>query len=390
MKIQAALADAERPVAAAVETVLLEAVRAGASDVHFEPGPERMRLRFRLDGLLRDVAEVPDGFQDRVVGRLKVLADLPTYRVDVPQEGRVPAAAAPGGSDLRVSVFPTVRGEKAVVRLYRREAADFDLDRLAFPAGVLGALRSLASQTQGMLLLTGPAGSGKTTTIYAVIREILRHSGGTRQVVTVEDPVEFELEGATQTQVNTDTGLTFQRCLRSLMRQDPEVILIGEIRDPETARIAVEAELTGHLVLSTLHAGTATGVFQRLLEMGIEPHLLASASPTVLNQRLLRALCSSCKKPGGNGECRRAGCDSCFGTGYRGRRVAADLLVPGGEFRQALLERGDDEALARVAGAARLREHALALVAEGVTDREEVERVFGRDPAGIRSGDPIP
>jgi type II secretory ATPase GspE/PulE/Tfp pilus assembly ATPase PilB-like protein len=378
-RVLGALSDGERPVAAAVETILEEAARAGASDVHFEPGPDRLRLRFRLDGLLHDAGEVPDGFRERVVGRLKVLADLPTYRTDVPQEGRIPAAAAPGGADLRVSVFPTVRGEKAVVRFFRRDSAGFDLDRLGLPAGVLSVLKELASRAQGLLLLTGPAGSGKTTTIYAVVREILRRSGGTRQVVTVEDPVEFEIAGATQTQVNADAGLTFQLCLRSLMRQDPEVILVGEIRDPETARIAVEAAFTGHLVLSTVHAGTAAGVFQRLLEMGIEPHLLSSASPVVLSQRLLRTLCPACKTAEAGGGSRRSGCASCFGTGYRGRRPAADLLVPGPAFREALLARGDEESLARAAGGAGPRAAAEALVAEGATDREEVERVFGRD-----------
>jgi type II secretory ATPase GspE/PulE/Tfp pilus assembly ATPase PilB-like protein len=370
----------ERPVSAVVEAVLLAAVERGASDVHFEPVRGGMTLRFRLDGVLQDAGEVPESVRETLVGRLKVLADLPTYRVDVPQEGHVPAERAPGGADLRVSVFPTVRGEKAVVRLFRSGREVFDLDDLGFPGDIGDALRNLASRPAGVLLLTGPAGSGKTTTLYALLREIVKASGGKRHVVTVEDPVEFEIDGVTQTQVHVDSNLTFHRCLRSLLRQDPEVILVGEIRDPETARIAIEAGLTGHLVLSTVHAGTAHGVFLRLLDMGVEPFLLTSSAPAVLNQRLLRVLCTRCKRPRAEArEFEPVGCERCHGTGYAGRRVAGELLTPGSAFREAVLARADEETLRQAAGTAGVRTRARELVAGGWTDGSEIDRVFGRE-----------
>ncbi|MHC5036488.1 MAG: GspE/PulE family protein [Planctomycetota bacterium] len=376
--LKAILESHPHPVPAVVEAVILEARDGGVSDIHFEPNREGLRVRFRLDGVLQDAAEIPDPVQEKVIGRLKVLADLPTYRIDVPQEGHVKAETAPGGADLRVSIFPTLRGEKAVVRLFRIQKQLLYLQDLGLPEDLFSALQDLTLMPEGLLLLTGPAGAGKTTTNYALLREILRQSGGRKHIVTVEDPVEIEMEGITQTQVNPDIELTFQRCLRSLLRQDPEVIFIGEIRDPETAQIAVEAALTGHKVLSTVHAGSTHGVFHRLLEMGIEPYLLGSAAPAVLNQRLLRVLCPQCKvEDGPGGAYRPVGCDACLGTGYQGRRLIADLLVPNKAFNKAVLSKADEETLEGVSGCVGLRRRAEALVSSGSTDGGEVDRVLG-------------
>ena len=271
-----------------VDLMIGEGLRRGASDIHIEPAQGRVDLRYRLDGVLHPATRVPTGLGQNVVARVKVLADLLTYKTDVPQEGRIDRDKVDAPADLRVSTFPTVRGEKVVIRLFDPETQDVDLDALGYPEEILDEIKRQLRMPKGVILLTGPAGSGKTTTIYAGLRFILEQTGGAKNVVTVEDPVERMLDGVTQTQVHPATGLTFARCLRSLMRQDPEVIVIGEIRDKETAGIAIEAGLTGHLVISTIHSGTAAGVFTRLLEMDVAPHLLTSAVSFVVAQRLVR------------------------------------------------------------------------------------------------------
>jgi general secretion pathway protein E len=357
-------------VVPAVEIVLEEAVRRSASDVHFEPTPTNLDVRLRIDGVLQPVATLPIKLAPNFIARLKVLADLLTYRVDVPQEGSVRPDRTVGGADLRVSTFPTVHGEKAVVRIFNTAVRLLELDDLGLPANVLAPLSALLQERTGAVLLTGPSGSGKTTTIYACLRRLVRNRSG-RHIVTIEDPVEQWVEGVTQSQARPGSDFDFARGLRSLLRQDPDVIMVGEIRDRETAGVAAEAALTGHLVFSTLHAGSACGVIGRLLDMGVEPYLLTSGLKGILNQRLLRRLCE---------DCHGAGCEQCARSGYRGRFLIAELLTPDANLRRAILAKADTDELEAVAAKAdwrTIRMAAGAAAAEGRTTAEEVIRVLG-------------
>lgn len=354
-----------------VETVLGDAVGRAASDVHLEPTHSALEVRYRLDGVLHPVAALDRELAPNVVARLKVLAELLTYRVDVPQEGSIREAAGGPGVEMRVSTFPTIHGEKVVVRLFDPTGRLLDLDDLGLVPELLGALTGLLRERTGAILLTGPSGSGKTTTIYACLRHLVRAGGRGRHIVTIEDPVEQVLEGVSQSQARPGTEFDFARGLRSLVRQDPEVIMIGEVRDPETAGIAVEAALTGHLVFSTLHAGSACGVVGRLLDMGVEPYLLTSGLRAILNQRLVRRRCPACAA---------RGCDQCAGTGYRGRLLLAELLTLDAPLRQAILARSDTatlEAVANRPGRQTLRAAAARAVADGLTTPHEIERVLG-------------
>ncbi|MHC4916660.1 MAG: GspE/PulE family protein [Planctomycetota bacterium] len=356
-----------------VKAVLDAALEAGASDVHFEPLGDGLAVRLRLDGVLQDAAALPAELSAPVVARLKVLAGLATYRTEVPQDGRVSRE----GSDLRLSTYPTVRGEKAVVRLFARSAEEFRLDALSLPAEVLGALQMALSAREGLILFTGPAGSGKTTTIYAALQHLRGVERVPRQIVSIEDPVECLLPGVTQTEVNPPAGLTFANCLRSVLRQDPEVIAVGEIRDRETADLAVEAALTGHLVITTLHAGTAAGVFARLVEMGLEPSAVTSVARLAVAQRLVRRLCV---------ECAGKGCQACSGEGLKGRLPVAEALSLTAEVRAAVLRRADLAAVRYAAlegGLIPLAERGRRMVDAGLTLRSEVERVLsGLEDAG--------
>jgi type II secretory ATPase GspE/PulE/Tfp pilus assembly ATPase PilB-like protein len=352
-----------------VDQVLRDAVRRAASDVHLEPTPSAVEVRYRLDGVLHSVATLDRDLAPNLVARLKVLAELLTYRIDVPQEGSIREAAGGYGVEMRVSTFPTIHGEKAVVRLFDASGRLLDLDELGLSPDLLAALTGLLRERTGAVLLTGPSGSGKTTTIYACLRHLVRVGG--RHIVTIEDPVEQVLEGVSQAQARPGTEFDFARGLRSLVRQDPEVILIGEVRDPETAGIAVEAALTGHLVFSTLHAGSACGVIGRLLDMGVEPYLLTSGLRAILNQRLVRRACATCSA---------VGCGECAGTGYRGRLLLAELLTLDAPLRQAVLARSDTVALEVAAdrpGRQTLRQAAEKAVADGLTTAQEIERVLG-------------
>jgi general secretion pathway protein E len=294
----------------------------------------------------------------------------------VPQEGSIREAAGGHGVEMRVSTFPTIHGEKVVVRLFDPTGRLLDLDDLGLAPDLLGALTALLRERTGAVLLTGPSGSGKTTTIYACLRQLVRTGGRGRHLVTIEDPVEQVLEGVSQSQARPGTEFDFARGLRSLLRQDPEVIMIGEVRDPETAGIAVEAALTGHLVFSTLHAGSACGVIGRLLDMGVEPYLLTSGLRAVLNQRLVRRVCPAC-----SGEpVAASGCGECAGTGYRGRLLLAELLTLDPALRQAILARSDTAMLEAVAGRSgrrTLRQAADGATAAGLTTPAEIERVLG-------------
>lgn len=383
---QLASLDAGSPLYATqfVDRLLAAAADSGASDVHLHPLPQGLEVRWRVDGVLQRVGEFPRGAAADVVSRLKVLAELLTYRTDVPQEGRIrpSSAAVPGAVEMRVSTFPTLHGERAVVRLFAAEAQYEHLAELGLPGEIETALRQLLAETTGVVLITGPAGSGKTTTAYACLREIARTSEGRRNLVTLEDPIEISLPGVSQSQVHPASGFDLPTGLRSLMRQDPEVILVGEIRDAVTAETVFQAALTGHLVLTTFHAGSAAGALSRLIDMGIEPYLVKSGVRAIIHQRLVRRLCECAGKDLGV-----RGCEKCRYTGYHGRMVLAELLPPlAGDLGRGLLERRDSVELARLAAAAGMTTvaaRAKIAVASGQTDLAEVRRVLGFTEADI-------
>jgi general secretion pathway protein E len=359
-------------VVPAVDLILNDAIERRASDVHCEPTPAGLEIKFRIDGVIHPLATLPRELAPNFIARLKVMAELLTYRVDVPQEGHIKPEDSARFDDMRVSTFPTVHGEKAVVRIFQAAAELLELESLGMPADIQSRLDSHLRERSGAILLTGPSGSGKTTTIYACLRR-LAHAGAGRHIVTIEDPVERWIDGVSQAQARPGTEFDFARGLRSLLRQDPDVIMVGEIRDPETASVATEAALTGHLVFSTLHAGSACGVIGRLLEMGIEPYVINSGVRGILNQRLLRRVCSVCR--GTNGAC-----TACAGAGYRGRLLIAELLTLDAAMRAAILAKSDTEALEAVAiqtGWRSIRAAANDAVAEGRTTAEEVMRVLG-------------
>jgi type II secretory ATPase GspE/PulE/Tfp pilus assembly ATPase PilB-like protein len=397
-----------RSVAAFVEAVLNEAQAAGASDVHFRPAADDLAMDWRIDGVLQHVATLPGNVKANVVTRLKVLAGLLTYHTDRPQEGRLraqgaegPSEALSGGVEMRLSVVPTLYGEKAVIRLFVGSGRYRRLDDLGLPDDVHKTVGDALAETGGTLLISGPAGSGKTTTAYAAMRELGRawevargadapRSPGRRSLVSLEDPIEAALPEVAQSQVNTQAGFDYAAGLKALMRQDPEVILVGEIRDAETAAVVFQASLTGHLVVTTFHAGSAAEAVSRLLDMGLEPYQLRSGLLAVLNQRLVRSLCD-CATWSERPEDRLGldvtrtrvpvGCDACRGTGYAGRMVLAELLLPGhSETGRAILERSDAGAIEAKAVAAGMIPHgrrAAEAVAAGRTSAAEVRRTFG-------------
>ncbi len=374
-----------------VERLLEAAIRAEASDVHLQPIPDGLELRWRLDGVLQSLGRFPAGAAASVVARLKVLAGLLTYRNDVPQEGRIrPQDMAAAAVEMRLSTFPTLYGEKAVVRLFAGSGQFLQLQELGLPAEIAERLAQLLTETAGAILITGPAGSGKTTTAYACLRHLVGQTGGGRSLVSLEDPIETAIPGVSQSQINPAAGFDLATGLRSLMRQDPEVILIGEIRDRPTAETAFQAALTGQLVLSTFHAGSAAGAFSRLADMGIEPYVLRSGVLAIIGQRLVRRLCD-CKQPATDQAAlaglpvQRAwipgGCAACGGSGYRGRTPLAELLsADDGELGRAILDRSDVVELERLAIAAGMTsrwQRAVAAVEAGVTSPAEIRRVLG-------------
>jgi len=315
-----------------------------------------------------------------------------TYRHDIPQEGRLRGEDAEGMGDLRVSTFPTIHGERMVVRFFDQSRATFELESLNFPPTVLDGLRRTIAGTSGVALLTGPAGSGKTTTLYAAINSIVAQSTHRVHVITVEDPVESVLSGVTQTQVNPAAGLTYATALRSLLRQDPEIVMVGEIRDRETAEIVMQAGLTGHLVLSTLHGGNVASVIARLLEMGLEPYVITSSLKAVLAMRLVRRLCGDCRRkgpavsvavPGGRFRTKTfepVGCDECGGTGFRGRLPVVEFTELSGELKKHILASGDSDTLSAQLEDEHMRtllEHGIELVQAGKTSLGELSRVLG-------------
>jgi type II secretory ATPase GspE/PulE/Tfp pilus assembly ATPase PilB-like protein len=344
-----------------LEQLVQRAERAGASDIHLQMRGKSAEIAFRLDGVVAPAEELSSEVAGRVFGRIKFLARLKTYQESLPQEGRIPRDELKSQNDVRVATYPTVTGEKIVLRLFSAGSA-MTLEQIEFPDAARTELEQFLKQTTGLLLLTGPAGSGKTTTIYACLRH-LAESGG-RHIITVEDPVEQIVPGTMQTEVNEAIGLDFARAARHLLRQDPQALIIGEIRDEATAQLAVRAGLTGHLVVSTLHAGSCKGVFERLLAMCGDYSAVAGAVELVLNQRLIRRLCPAC---GGDG------CERCLQTGYGGRMPLVEWLRVNDQTREYVRRRD----MSALTPARTLEASARALVNAGNTDEVEFRRIFG-------------
>jgi type IV pilus assembly protein PilB len=376
-----------------VHRVITEAAERGASDIHFEPQGGDMRIRYRIDGVLQEAAVVPRDIVPAVTSRVKILADLDIAERRLPQDGRIGMKLAERNVDLRVATLPTSYGEKVVMRILDQSKADIQLEQLGMLPQALERYSKAFAQAHGAVLVTGPTGSGKSTSLYAALNVL---NTVETNIITIEDPVEFQIEGITQVQVNPKAGLSFAAGLRSMMRCDPDVIMVGEIRDRETAQIAVESALTGHLVLSTLHTNDAPGAVSRLIEMGIEPFLVGSAVDCVVAQRLGRLLCEDCKRPVripaevliANGfavqtdlECfEPAGCRRCAGSGYRGRIGLYEVMWISDTIRSMAVARETTEAIAAVAvqeGMLRLREDGLEKVSRGLTSVAEVARVTG-------------
>jgi general secretion pathway protein E len=382
-----------------VASVLAAAQGRGASDVHLTPAPGGLELKFRLDGVLRPVATFPPAVAVNIVTRLKVLANLLTYHTDRPQEGRI--RSGQNGVEMRVSTFPTLHGERAVVRLFGACEDYRHLDQLGLPETLRDRLGELLAETSGAIIVSGPAGSGKTTTLYACLRELARQTGAARSLVSLEDPIEVAVEGVAQSQVNAAAGLDLATGLRFLMRQDPEVIMVGEVRDRATAEAAFQASLTGHLLLTSFHAGSAAETIGRLLDMGVEPYVLRSGTLAILCQRLVRRLCP-CARDADDPGLRLGlpveqakvpvGCEECLGTGYSGRRLLGEMLTPErSELGRAILSRSDAAQLEQRAirsGMVSRWQRACQMVEAGVTSPAEVRRVLGFSgpPAAIGSG----
>jgi type II secretory ATPase GspE/PulE/Tfp pilus assembly ATPase PilB-like protein len=387
-----ALAQAdESGVPPLVDAILRGAATLGASDVHIESRRDDVSVRYRVDGQLIPVTAIPKRLGDCVFARLKLMSKVVTYRKRSPQDGRV---ADDAGGALRAAFMPTLHGEKVVLRL-PGSSAPLQLDELGLPSEDLARLRQVLDRSHGTIFFTGPCSSGKSTSIYASLRYLLANSGLPPNIATLEDPIEQEIEGINQTQVDTAGGLTFLSGLRTLLRQDPNVLVVGEVRDEETAQTVVQAGLSGHLVISTIHSGTSAQVFARLLHMGIEPFLLASAITGVVAQRLVRRLCPACRQPRPLtpvesriyfSDCdppphvfQPSGCPECNQTGYRGRMAVFEIAVPDDALREAVLNRAPTAELHRIsvaAGMTPLLRAAAGRLRSGDTSIEEIGRVI--------------
>ena len=394
-------ADDPQYAVATVDGLLQAAIESGASDLHFHPTAGPLKLFWRIDGVLQSIGQIPAEVAANVVTRLKVMARLLTYETGIPQEGRI--AAETGTCEIRVSTFPTIFGEKAAVRLLPGASEGLArLENLALPEEITARLKAALGQTSGAILIVGPAGSGKTTTAYACLREIAATSAAGRSIATLEDPVEAVIESAAQGQVNEAAGFDMHTGLRCLVRQDPEVIFIGEIRDPHSANVALQAALTGQLVITTFHAGDAAEALSRLADMGVPPYVLRSGVACVVAQRLVRRLCH-CATPGRPDQTEAlaldvtslrlpTGCDECRGTGYSGRTAAAEMLsMDDPAVAQDVLAQVDAKTLAATAaenGMTTLWRRAVALVEAGATSPDEVRRIFGTiEPVSKPSAD---
>ncbi len=365
----------DAPIIRMLNALLTQAAKDGASDIHIEPYERSSSVRFRVDGTLREVVQPNRALHAALISRLKIMAELDIAEKRLPQDGRISLRIGGRAIDVRVSTLPSAHGERAVLRLLDKTESKFTLEALGMSGDVLTAFNRLVHQPHGIVLVTGPTGSGKTTTLYASLGRI---DTATTNVLTVEDPVEYELPGIGQTQVNAKIDLSFAKALRAILRQDPDVIMIGEIRDFETAQIAIQASLTGHLVLATLHTNDAPSAVTRLIDMGVEPYLLSSSLLGAQAQRLVRKLCGACKRQDGEGRWHPVGCADCGHTGYKGRTGVYELMVVDDTVRDLIHNRAaesDLQAAARANGYVPMREDGERLVAEGITALEEVLRV---------------
>ena len=391
------LADAEAmansaPVIKLLQYILFQAIRDRASDIHLEPFEDDFKIRYRVDGVLYDLEAPPLHLAPALISRVKVMSGLDIAETRLPQDGRIEIAIGGRAVDLRVSTLPTMFGESCVIRVLDRTVVQLDLHNIGLRTEELEAIQKLLALPHGVVLVTGPTGSGKTASLYAALNTV--NDVGVK-IITTEDPVEYELEGVIQIQVNEEIGVTYATCLRSILRQDPDVILVGEIRDLETAQIAIEASLTGHLVFSTLHTNDSPLAVTRLLDLGIEPFLVSATVEAILAQRLVRRICSDCRvtfepgpevltelelKPGQIGTNRFAygrGCPACNGTGYRGRMAIFEILVLSESLRQMIIDGASSDALrdqAKREGMRGLRESGLLAIFDGLTTVEEVLR----------------
>jgi general secretion pathway protein E len=365
----------DAPIIRMLNALLTQAAKDGASDIHIEPYERRSSVRFRVDGTLREVVQPNKALHAALISRLKIMAELDIAEKRMPQDGRISLRIGGRAIDVRVSTLPSSHGERAVLRLLDKAESRFTLEGLGMDGEVLERYSRLIQQPHGIVLVTGPTGSGKTTTLYASLGQV---DTATTNVLTVEDPVEYELAGIGQTQVNAKIELTFAKALRAILRQDPDVIMIGEIRDYETAQIAIQASLTGHLVLATIHTNDAPSCVTRLIDMGVEPYLLSSSLLGALAQRLVRKLCPACRRPDAEGRWHPVGCVQCSGTGYKGRTGVYELMVVDENVKELVHNRASEQdlaAAARAAGLKSMREDGDRLVSQGLTSAEEVIRV---------------
>jgi general secretion pathway protein E len=365
----------DAPIIRMLNALLTQAAREGASDIHIEPYERNSSVRLRVDGTLRELVRPNRALHAALISRLKIMAELDIAEKRLPQDGRISLRIGGRAIDVRVSTLPSAHGERAVLRLLDKGEAKFTLQSLGMSEPVVARFGQLVKQPHGIVLVTGPTGSGKTTTLYAALQTL---ETATTNVLTVEDPIEYELPGIGQTQVNPKIELDFAKALRAILRQDPDVIMIGEIRDFETAQIAIQASLTGHLVLATVHTNDAPSSVTRLIDMGVEPYLLSSSLLGVLAQRLVRKLCTSCKKADERGRWHPVGCVACGMTGYKGRTGVYELMVADDRVRSLIHNRAAESQIfvaAEAAGLKPMREDGERLVAEGITSPEEVVRV---------------
>jgi general secretion pathway protein E len=368
-------ASNDAPIIRMLNALLTQAAKDGASDIHIEPYERSSSVRFRVDGTLREVVQPNKALHAALISRLKIMAELDIAERRLPQDGRISLRIGGRAVDVRVSTLPSAHGERAVLRLLDKGESKFTLESLGMSGDTLAKFDKLVQQPHGIVLVTGPTGSGKTTTLYASLGRI---DTGTTNVLTVEDPVEYELAGIGQTQVNPKIDLTFAKALRAILRQDPDVIMIGEIRDYETAQIAIQASLTGHLVLATVHTNDAPSTVTRMIDMGVEPFLLSSSLIGVLAQRLVRKLCPNCKKVDARGRYHPVGCVQCGNTGYKGRTGVYELMAIDDKLRALIHGRAAESQLfvaAEAIGLRSMREDGERLIVEGITSPEEVMRV---------------
>ncbi|MBI4743863.1 MAG: Flp pilus assembly complex ATPase component TadA, partial [Actinobacteria bacterium] len=384
----------DAPIVKFVNLIITQAINDRASDIHIEPQEKDLRIRYRIDGVLHEVMTSPKRIQSGVISRLKIMADMNIAERRVPQDGRCGLVVSGKTVDIRVATLPTVYGEKIVIRILEKSTALLGLDELGFQPKTLERFKVSFTKPYGAILVTGPTGSGKSTTLYSTLNVL---NSPEKNTITVEDPVEYRLAGINQVQTNVKAGLTFASGLRSILRCDPDIVMIGEIRDKETAQIAVESALTGHLVLSTLHTNNAAGALTRLTEMGIEPFLISSSVDCILAQRLARILCKNCKEPYTPGMellkelnfpftegeelifHKAKGCPRCNNTGYKGRMGVYEVLRMSETIEKMTIERKSDDEITKVAiseGMATLREDGWQKVKMGITSPEEVLRVI--------------